>query len=95
MKTFAGINVVLIFIVSVNLLCSCTGDPPVDPPIDPVDTTKTDSLPYDIIWQTPQNITDSSGSFSPHFTPVIIGDLVMNANDVYQSEGFVSEASCI
>ena len=60
---------------------SCTKT--IDPPVTPPDTLEVDSLPYDIIWQTPQNIRDSSGSYSPHFTPVIIGDLVFCANNVF------------
>ncbi|HRQ31167.1 MAG TPA: PQQ-binding-like beta-propeller repeat protein [Saprospiraceae bacterium] len=79
MKIIAYLPFLVIFILSFNINCGCT----VDPPVDPGDTTKTDSLPYDIIWQTPQNITDSSGSYSPHFTPAIIGDLVFSANNVY------------
>jgi len=87
MKSIIFLSILFSAQMLLQLHYSCTIDPP-DIPVDTTksDTIKVDSLLYDIIWQTPQNITDSSGSFSPHFTPVIIGDLVMNANDVYGRE---------
>ncbi|HRQ31168.1 MAG TPA: hypothetical protein PLU49_13890, partial [Saprospiraceae bacterium] len=81
MKNTGYLPILILLIMLTALHHSCTKT--IDPPVTPPDTLEVDSLPYDIIWQTPQNITDSSGSFSPHFTPVIIGELVMNANDVY------------
>lgn len=80
MKKFVLYPVLLTALTFALLVSSCRTDTPEVPVI----TTPADSLPFDIIWKRPLNITDSTGSHSPYFKPVIIGDVVINANNVYK-----------
>ena len=67
-----------IFIIFLFFVSSCCKVNYIDPP--PIDNPSIDSIPYNLIWETPL-FSDTTGSYSPFFPPIIIGDNVIYASN--------------
>jgi len=75
-----------IFIFLTILASSCCKVNYIDPPID---NPSIDSLPYNLIWETPL-FADTSGSYNPFFPPIIIGGNVIYASNHLRDENIDS-----
>lgn len=64
-------------------MSSCCKVNYIDPPA--IDNPSIDSIPYKLIWETPL-FSDTSGSYNPHFPPVIIGNSVIYASNHLRDE---------
>ena len=75
-------RIFIIIILLSTFFSSCCKINYIDPEINnPV----MDSLPYKLIWETPL-FFDTTGSYSPHFPPVIIDDVVIFASNHLHDE---------